>query len=91
MALIEIDGLPFLNMVDLSMAMLVITRWYPCWSHILPGILSGLAWSPAVSKADTAYLTGATPKLDSIVQFHVGQLDRGMDAEAKSQDWWFNQ
>jgi len=27
-ALIEIDGLPFLNMVDLSMAMLVITRWY---------------------------------------------------------------
>ena len=28
MALIEIDGLPFLNMVDLAMAMLVITRWY---------------------------------------------------------------
>ena len=27
-ALIEIDGLQFLNMVDLSMAMLVITRWY---------------------------------------------------------------
>ena len=26
MALIEIDGLPFLKMVDLSMAMLVITR-----------------------------------------------------------------
>ena len=25
---IEIDGLPFLQMVDLSMAMLVITRWY---------------------------------------------------------------
>ena len=28
MALIEIDGLPNLKMVDLSMAMLVITRWY---------------------------------------------------------------
>jgi len=27
MALIEIDGLPNLKMVDLSMAMLVITRW----------------------------------------------------------------
>ena len=28
MALIEIDGLPSNGMVDLSMAMLVITRWY---------------------------------------------------------------
>jgi hypothetical protein len=27
MALIEIDGLPINSMVDLSMAMLVITRW----------------------------------------------------------------
>jgi hypothetical protein len=26
---IEIDGLPFLKMVDLSIAMLVITRWSP--------------------------------------------------------------
>ena len=25
-------------------------------------------------QADTAYLTGATPKLDSIVQFHVGPV-----------------
>ena len=28
MALIEIDGFPINSMVDLSMAMLVITRWY---------------------------------------------------------------
>ena len=28
MALIEIDGLPFLKMVDLSMANCLIIRWY---------------------------------------------------------------
>jgi hypothetical protein len=31
---IEIDGLPFLKMVDLSMAMLVITRWYFFWLYV---------------------------------------------------------
>ena len=34
---IEIDGLPNLKMLDLSMAMLVITRWYPTWlSNMVP-------------------------------------------------------
>jgi hypothetical protein len=31
-----IDGLPNLKMVDLSMAMLVITRWYPQMDGFLP-------------------------------------------------------
>jgi hypothetical protein len=35
MALIEIDGLPFLKMVDLSMAMLVITRGYMFYRFLL--------------------------------------------------------
>ena len=34
---IDIDGLPNLKMLDLSMAMLVITRWYPTWlSNMVP-------------------------------------------------------
>ncbi|CAK9005201.1 Probable splicing factor 3B subunit 3 [Durusdinium trenchii] len=36
-------------------------------------------------KADTAYLTGATPKLDSIVQFHVGDTVTALEKTTLAQ------
>merc|ERR1719168_444906 len=36
-------------------------------------------------KADTAYLTGATPKLDHVVQFHVGDTITALEKTTLSQ------
>merc|ERR1711920_1089454 len=44
------------------------------------GDLSGLRL-----KADTAYLTGATPKLDHVVQFHVGDSITALEKTTLSQ------